>query len=115
MIAAIFNLETVYALTGLVLFLFAGLTFADRRHPCRYGSGFFWLILGTIFAFGSILPHVVTGLLVLAMVAIDGAGRVKPGVAERAEAPPDTLSGSASDLPPRPPAPWATESSSPSS
>jgi uncharacterized membrane protein len=40
------------------------------------GSACFWLVLGGIFLFGSVLPHRVTGLLVLAMVAIDGAGWV---------------------------------------
>jgi uncharacterized membrane protein len=73
------NLESVYVLTGLVLWIFAGLTFRDRSHPRRAGTGLFWLTLGFIFIFGGALPHWITGLLVLGMVAIDGAGRVKPG------------------------------------
>src|SRR4029079_5527993 len=80
----LFSLETVYVLTGLMLFLFALCTFADRHHRSRIGSGCFWLILGVIFAFGSYLPHVVTGLLVLIMVVIDGAGRVRPRANDQA-------------------------------
>jgi len=80
----LFSLETVYVLTGLMLFLFALCTFADRHHRSRIGSGCFWLILGVIFAFGSYLPHAVTGLLVLFMVVIDGAGRVRPRANDQA-------------------------------
>jgi uncharacterized membrane protein len=72
-------LEAVYVLTGVVLFVFAAMTFTDRRHPHPLASGSFWLILGMIFVFGSHLPHGVTGVLILVMVALDGAGRVKPG------------------------------------
>jgi uncharacterized membrane protein len=79
----VFNLEAVYVLTGLVLLVFATLTFLDREHPHRLGTGLFWLLLGIVFLFGSVLPHWVTGCLVLAMVALDGLGRVKPGPAAR--------------------------------
>ena len=63
-------------LTGLVLLVFAFLNFRDRSIKQRLGTAFFWLILGLIFIAGSMLPHWITGLLVLLMVAIDGAGRV---------------------------------------
>jgi uncharacterized membrane protein len=81
---AILSLSAVYALTGIVLLIFAVMTFADRSNRRRLGSGMFWLILGTIFIFGAdrnggLLPHWVTGLLVLVMVALDGAGRVTRG------------------------------------
>ena len=74
LLQAIFSLETVYALTGDALFVFAALTFIDRKHPHPCASGSFWLILGGIFAFGTHLPHWVTGLLVIVMVALDGIG-----------------------------------------
>lgn len=79
----LFSLETVYLLTGLTLFAFAYLTFTDKRHPCPTGSALFWFILGTIFIFGTHLPRAITGLLVLTLVALDGANRVRPGVAEQ--------------------------------
>jgi uncharacterized membrane protein len=73
------NLDTVYVVAGIVLFIFAAMTFRDKAHPHRHASGLFWLILAICFAFGSLLPHWVTGILVLTMVAIDGLGRVSRG------------------------------------
>jgi uncharacterized membrane protein len=73
------NLDAVYVVAGIVLFVFAAMTFKDKAHPHRYGSSLFWLILAICFAFGSLLPHWVTGILVLTMVAIDGLGRVGRG------------------------------------
>jgi uncharacterized membrane protein len=82
----VFSLDAVYMLTGTVLWIFAVMTFADRGNPRRIGSGLFWLILGATFIFGGVLPHWVTGLLVLAMVAIDGLGRVTRGSSPEATA-----------------------------
>ncbi len=79
MIENLFNLDVVYVLTGVVLFIFAAMTFTDKTNPRRFGSGMFWLLLGVIFAFGSWMPYWLTGLLVLAMVALDGLGRVTRG------------------------------------
>ena len=66
------GLEVVFGLTGLVLWCFAWLSLRDSENRPRHrmGSASFWFVLGAIFAFGSILPHWVTGLLVLAMVAL---------------------------------------------
>jgi len=76
---SVFSLNAVYVLTGLVLWVFAVMTFRDRANKRRIATGLFWSLLGVIFVFGGALPHWVTGLLVLAMVAIDGAGRVARG------------------------------------
>ena len=72
-------LDTVYALTGIVLFIFACMTWGDHSNPRRRTSAMFWLILSLVFAFGSLLPHWLTGVLILVMVALDGAGRVARG------------------------------------
>jgi uncharacterized membrane protein len=82
----VFSLDFVYVLTGVVLMVFAAMTFTDRANPHRIGSGFFWLILGIIFALSGYknFPHWLTGLLILAMVAIDGAGRISRGDYEEA-------------------------------
>ncbi|HVG18429.1 MAG TPA: DUF979 domain-containing protein [Blastocatellia bacterium] len=79
--ATVFSLNSVYVMTGAVLVVFAVMTFADRANPHRVGSGFFWLILGTVFALSGYknFPHWLTGLLILVMVAIDGAGRISHG------------------------------------
>jgi len=75
----IFGLTTVYVLTGFVLWVFAAMTFRDRANKRRCASAAFWSILGAVFVFAGSLPHWVTGLLVIAMVAIDGAGGVARG------------------------------------
>jgi uncharacterized membrane protein len=78
-IDAIFSLETIYVLTGIVLLIFSFLTFRDRSNPRRLGSAVFWLILGCIFGLGGVIPNWLTGVLVLALVVLDGAGRVGRG------------------------------------
>lgn len=79
----VFSLEAVYVLTGLVLLVFAFMAFTDRTNHRRIGSGMFWLVLGIIFIFGSLLPYWLTGLMVLFLVALDGAGRVVRGSTDR--------------------------------
>ena len=73
------NLDTVYVLTGIVLFVFAVMTLRDEVNPHCVASSLFWFLLAVAFTFGSVIPHWATGLLVLAMVAIDGVGRVTRG------------------------------------
>ncbi|HKX28473.1 MAG TPA: DUF979 family protein [Blastocatellia bacterium] len=79
LLSLIFSLETVYVVTGLILLTFAALTFVDRSNPRRVGSGCFWLVLGAIFVLGSIMPSWLTGLLVILLVGLDGAGQVSRG------------------------------------
>lgn len=79
MLNLIFSLDAVYILTGLVLLIFAAITFADRENPRRYCSSLFWLILGLIFIFGGVTPSWLTGLLVVLLVALDGLGLVGRG------------------------------------
>lgn len=78
-VGAVFSLNSVYVLTGLVLWVFAAMTLRDHANKRRFGSALFWAILGAIFVFGGALPHWFTGLLVLVMVAIDGTGGVARG------------------------------------
>jgi uncharacterized membrane protein len=78
-ISGVFSLDSVYVLTGLVLWVFAVLTVRDHANKRRVASALFWSILGTIFVFGSFLPHWLTGVLVLLMVVIDGIGGVARG------------------------------------
>ncbi len=78
----LFSLEAVYVLTGLLLLCFAALTLNDRSHTRRVGSALFWAVLGVIFALGGVMPHWVTGLLVLLLVVLDGAGQVGKSVSD---------------------------------
>jgi len=77
--STLFSLKAVYALTGLVLFVFSALNLRDRSNKNRIGTALFWFTLGVVFAFGGMLQTWLVGLLVLLMVAIDGAGRVSRG------------------------------------
>jgi uncharacterized membrane protein len=74
-------LDAVYVLTGAVLLSFAVLTWRDTSNRRRTTSAFFWLVLAVIFALGSVMPHWLTGLLVVSLVALDGLGRVGKGEA----------------------------------
>jgi uncharacterized membrane protein len=79
MLDRLFRLETVYVLSGIVLIVIACFSARDRTNPARYGTALFWLLLGVVFALGSVLPFWVTGVLVLALVALDGLGLVRQG------------------------------------
>src|SRR5215470_14044883 len=80
----LFDPISVYVVTGLLLWVFAGLTYADRTHSSRKATALFWWCLGVVFIFGGVLPHWITGLIVLLMAGIDGAGRVRRGAYEGA-------------------------------
>ncbi len=77
--SALFDMEIVYTVTGAVLMVFAGFTAGDRRNTARFGTAAFWFILGVLFALGSHLPTWLSGVLVVALVALDGAGQVRQG------------------------------------
>ena len=81
MIGALTSLDAIFIASGLVLLIFAGLTFADRTSPSRVGTGIFWGLLGLSFALGGVLPAWATGLLVIGMVLVDGLGLVQHGAA----------------------------------
>lgn len=78
-LGAIFSLEAVFVLSGVVLVIFAVFTFADRSNPARIGTGLFWLLLGIAFALGGVLPAWATGTIVIALAVIDGLGKVRHG------------------------------------
>jgi uncharacterized membrane protein len=73
------SLEAIYTLSGVVLVVFGLFTFGDRANTARVGTGLFWLLLGLAFALGSHLPWWATGLIVVAMVALDAFGLVRRG------------------------------------
>jgi uncharacterized membrane protein len=80
-----FSLEAIYVLTGLILLGFAGLTWRDASNRLRQTSALFWFALAVIFALGGVLPHWLTGLLVVLLVALDGLNRVGKGESSSVE------------------------------
>lgn len=79
------SLEVFYGLTGAILLLVAGRIVRDATHPRRWSSALFWALLGVTFVCGKVLPPLVVGYLVLAMVVLAATGRVTRG-AERSAA-----------------------------
>lgn len=69
--------EFFYALCGLVCFDAA--IRASRNTEGRIGTALFWTILGVIFAFGKIIPSVVTGGLLIVMGCLTATRQVKIG------------------------------------
>ncbi len=73
------SIEAVYIFLGIIVVLGSLFTFADRKNPRRLTSGLFYFLYGISLQLGSVIPPFYMGLLVLVMVAIVGAGGLKPG------------------------------------
>lgn len=61
------DMEAVYRTMGVFLFAFALLALADKRNPKRWSTALFIGLYGVTFAFGAVLPALVTGACVLVM------------------------------------------------
>lgn len=82
------TLEHVYWLTGLMMGGAAIVNARDRSHPRWINNTFFWGLYAITFLFGSNLPDVVSGFIVLGMVAfasIRGLGQSKTESVTQAE------------------------------
>ncbi|QIQ87113.1 DUF979 domain-containing protein [Erythrobacter sp.] len=80
--------EWLYVLAGAFFAAWSLLSLADRANPKRLGNAAFWGLLAASFFFGSHLSDFANGVLVLAMVAIAGAGligRSDPATTNEAE------------------------------
>jgi uncharacterized membrane protein len=78
------KLEFVYTLMGLMMAGIAIVNVRDTTNPKRYNNAAFWGIYGVTFLFGSYLPNVVNGLLVITMVLIMAIGKLGGAPPERA-------------------------------
>jgi uncharacterized membrane protein len=70
------TVESFYWVVGVMLALVTGRIALDASHPKRWGSALFWGLLSVVFGFGKIMPPVVTGYLLLAMVLLAATGQV---------------------------------------
>ncbi len=75
----IFSLAHLYILAGIVLGFVALMTAADRTHPRRFGSAFFWGFYALVFLVGDLLPPAWIGGGVIAMAVLAGLHRVAAG------------------------------------
>lgn len=73
------TLDYIYYLLGIIVAVVAIRVLLDKKHPTRFGSGLFWGIFAFTFIFGKVIPPVVVGYLVLAMVIVAALNRVKNG------------------------------------
>ena len=78
------TIEVFYAIVGLILLLVAGRIALDASHPKRWGSALFWALLAVTFLFGRMIPPVIVGYLVLAMVALAAVKQVGPSTGRSA-------------------------------
>lgn len=76
---SLIQLDFLYILAGLILMLAAGYTASDKSNPRRWTSAFFWGGYGSTLLFGNILPPIVVGAIVVAMVLVAGFGFVMAG------------------------------------
>jgi uncharacterized membrane protein len=82
------TLEHVYWLTGLMMAGVAMVNARDATNPRRLNNTLFWGIYAVTFLFGSWLPDIVNGFLVIAMVlaaSIRGLGQGKSETQTREE------------------------------
>jgi uncharacterized membrane protein len=70
------TLEFVYVLMGLMMAGVAFVNLRDRLSPKRFNNAAFWGIYAAMFLFGSRLPNVLNGTLVIAMVLVLVIGKL---------------------------------------
>lgn len=65
-------LNILYALIGLCMLVASIETFRDKSNKARYGTAIFWLFLAIIFAFGNVIPNVITGgmIVIIGLLAL---------------------------------------------
>lgn len=71
-------LELFYVLAGMVFLSLAVRSARNPAHPRRWTTSAFWLLLSVAFVWGRVLPPVVVGYAVLALVALAALGGVRP-------------------------------------
>ena len=74
-----FLLEIFYILVGLLMYLVSFFVFKDTTHQTRLGTTAFWVILGSIFIFGSYIPGTVVGVMLLVLGVLTATKQVNVG------------------------------------
>lgn len=78
----ILALDDFYLLVGLLFAATAFLNLRDRSNPRRLTSALFWGLYALLYLAGTRMPAAATGLLMVAMALVAGAGLVRGGKAE---------------------------------
>ena len=72
----------VYVLMGLLSAGVAIVSGRDRSNPRRFNNATFWGLYSVTFLFGSLLPDVANGIIVIVMALVAGIGKLGPIPAE---------------------------------
>lgn len=76
------GVEFLYRLMGLLTASAAVINLGDRDNPNRYANAAFWGLWAVSFLFGTYLPDLANGVLILAMVGVATVRGVKAGSRE---------------------------------
>ena len=76
------TLEAAYWLMGVLTLGIAIVNARDAGNPRRFNNAAFWGLYAVTFFAGSYLPHLATGLIVIAMVLIASIGKLGQGRGE---------------------------------
>jgi len=75
----IISINYLYYLVGAILAVTSLMTLADKDHPKRYSSAFFWGLYAVVFLVGERLPPELVGVVVIVMALLAGFGGVGIG------------------------------------
>jgi uncharacterized membrane protein len=75
----VLSIVHLYYLVGAILAVTAAMTLADRQHPKRHSSAFFWGLYALVFLVGDRLPPVWVGAGVVVMALVAGFGGIGAG------------------------------------
>ncbi len=77
------TVEFLYRLMGVLTGTAAVINLRDASNPNRHANAAFWALWSVSFLFGSYLPDLASGILILAMVAVATVRGVTPGSGEQ--------------------------------
>lgn len=75
----IISLEYIYYIAGIFLAIIAVLAFKDEKNPKRGMTAAFWGLYAITFLFGTVIPPVYMGVIVIILALIAGFGGVRLG------------------------------------
>jgi uncharacterized membrane protein len=79
------TVELFYGIIGVIFAVVAGRVAKDATHPRRWGTAAFWALLAVVFLGGKLLPPLVTGYLIVAMVVLAACKQVVPSAEKSVE------------------------------
>lgn len=71
--------EIIFTAIGLQFLYTASKAFRDKTNPSNIGTGLYWGLLGIIFIFGSYIPPIVVGILIMVITVLTLFKQVKIG------------------------------------